>query len=146
MTMLSEQIIQLYSEGKTYSQIKETLNCSKGTISYHLGEGQKAKTRSRTKDKKDYIKRYLQEYKQGKPCADCREEYPYFVLDFDHIGSDKLFDISQYRVHTTDINKLKDEMAKCELVCANCHRMRTHIRANTVGSNSMNLYGFYNKA
>ncbi len=144
--MLSEQIIQLYSEGKTYSQIKETLNCSKGTISYHLGEGQKEKTRGRTKDKRDYIKRYLQEYKQGKACADCREEYPYFVLDFDHIGSDKLFDISQYRVHTIDINKLKNEMAKCELVCANCHRMRTHIRANTVGSNSMNLYDFYNKA
>lgn len=46
---MKEQILKLREEGKTYNEIKEILGCSKGTISYHCGEGQKEKTNSRTK-------------------------------------------------------------------------------------------------
>lgn len=44
---LAEQILQLRSQGKTYTEIAAELGCSKGTISYHCGAGQKVKTRSR---------------------------------------------------------------------------------------------------
>lgn len=47
MTYLSENIFRLRSEGKTYKEIQDALGCSKGTISYHLGEGQKAKFKAR---------------------------------------------------------------------------------------------------
>lgn len=40
---VKQQILELRSEGKTYNQIKDILGCSKGTISYHCGDGQKEK-------------------------------------------------------------------------------------------------------
>ena len=47
------------------------------------------------------------------------------MLDFDHINDDKKFNISEYRRHTSGFNKVKEEISKCEIVCANCHRIRT---------------------
>ena len=67
--------------------------------------------------------KYLLEYFRAHPCTDCGEGDP-VVLEFDHIGEDKLFDIAQslpYRSWQSILN----EMQKCEVVCANCHRRRT---------------------
>lgn len=44
---MKEKIISLRNEGKTYDEIKNILNCSKSTISYHCGEGQKEKSKIR---------------------------------------------------------------------------------------------------
>ncbi len=44
---MKEQILKLKEEGKSYNEIKAILKCSKGTISYHCGEGQKEKSRNR---------------------------------------------------------------------------------------------------
>ncbi len=61
------------------------------------------------------------------PCTDCCIEYPYYVMEFDHLDrSEKLFNISQYQGKTKV--ELLDELSKCELVCANCHRIREHNR------------------
>lgn len=58
-------------------------------------------------------------------CADCDQKYPPFIMDFDHRDpSEKSFSISQSSV--LGIDRLRDEAKKCDLVCANCHRMRTH--------------------
>ena len=46
---MKEKILQLRSEGKSYSEIQKELNCSRGTISYHCGKGQKEKTNIRRK-------------------------------------------------------------------------------------------------
>lgn len=45
---MKEEILRLRAEGKSYNEIKAILNCSKGTIAYHCGEGQKEKTTYRT--------------------------------------------------------------------------------------------------
>ena len=45
---MKEEILRLRQEGKTYTQIQDIVGCSRGTISYHCGEGQKEKTRERT--------------------------------------------------------------------------------------------------
>ena len=47
MSELSDNIFKLRNEGMSYREIQRTLNCSIGTISYHLGEGQKDKCRAR---------------------------------------------------------------------------------------------------
>jgi|15BtaG_2_1085339.scaffolds.fasta_scaffold36958_1 hypothetical protein len=47
MTKLKEQILQLRSQGLSYTEITNELNCSKGTVSYHCGVGQKAKSNAR---------------------------------------------------------------------------------------------------
>ena len=46
--LIKEKILELRSKGYNYNQIKKEIGCSKGTISYHCGEGQKEKTRFRT--------------------------------------------------------------------------------------------------
>lgn len=42
-TELCEKIKKLRELGRTYCEIQKELNCSKGTISYYLGDGQKKK-------------------------------------------------------------------------------------------------------
>ena len=50
----------------------------------------------------------------------------WFVFDWDHRDpSQKLFTISEKK-HSVSSEKLLAEIAKCDLVCANCHRHRTH--------------------
>ena len=56
------------------------------------------------------------------PCADCGHKFPTYVMDFDHVRGEKSFNISRGRGHS--IKKLKEEIAKCDIVCANCHRIR----------------------
>ena len=73
--------------------------------------------------------RYLLTFFRDHPCVDCGEADP-VVLEFDHLG-DKLFDIGQalpYRRWQT----ILDEIAKCEVVCANCHRRRTARRKGSL--------------
>lgn len=63
----------------------------------------------------------------GGKCNDCESSYPPFMMDFDHRDSDKKeFSISQSSVAKWET--LLSEAEKCDLVCANCHRMRSHIR------------------
>jgi len=142
MTELAEQIQSLYSEGMSYRKIQDELGCSKGTISYYLGQGQKEKTAQRQRDRRGEIKILLQEYKQNSICADCKEDYPYWILQFDHL-SDKEFGLSGVWAVTTDLDRIKKEIEKCEVVCANCHADRTHLRAFKNGSNSPDISEFY---
>lgn len=53
---MKEEILRLRQEGKTYTQIQDILGCSRGTISYHCGEGQKEKTKIRTANSRRSIK------------------------------------------------------------------------------------------
>lgn len=61
------------------------------------------------------------------PCVDCGETDP-LVLEFDHLR-DKCFNIGT-GLRTYTWHAIVDEIAKCEVVCANCHRRRT---ARTLG-------------
>lgn len=60
-----EQILNLRAEGKTYDEIQEILQCSKGLISYHCGEGQKEKTKNRIKARrnKNYLIQKVENFK-----------------------------------------------------------------------------------
>lgn len=60
------------------------------------------------------------------PCADCGIEYPYYVMQFDHLG-EKKFNIGQTGPSCAR-EKLLAEIAKCEVVCANCHSERSYQR------------------
>jgi len=67
---------------------------------------------------------------KSKPCADCGESYPPYVMDFDHRG-DKEFAIGSVRASSMSIERLQLEIVKCDVVCSNCHRIRTHTRGYT---------------
>ncbi len=66
--------------------------------------------------------RYLIEFFRSHPCADCGEGDP-VVLEFDHLR-DKSFDIGTM-LCARDWETILAEIAKCDVVCANCHRRRT---------------------
>jgi hypothetical protein len=72
---------------------------------------------------------YLIEYFKTHPCVDCGENDP-VVLEFDHLA-DKLFDIGK-ALRDRSWQSILDEIAKCEVVCANCHRRRTGRRRGTL--------------
>jgi hypothetical protein len=62
------------------------------------------------------------------PCADCRGRYPPCAMDFDHrAGSDKTVGVTRM-VGRAGIRRILAEAAKCDIVCANCHRARTYSR------------------
>lgn len=67
--------------------------------------------------------------KKNEPCADCGEKYPPYVMDFDHRdGAQKRANVSRMATTATKLWKIADEAEKCDVVCSNCHRERTHQR------------------
>lgn len=65
---------------------------------------------------------------KSRPCHDCGKSYPFYVMDFDHRnGGEKSFGMaSAHKGRGIDV--ILKEIAKCDVVCANCHRERTHQR------------------
>jgi ribosomal protein L32 len=62
-------------------------------------------------------------------CADCGHvdlDHPE-VFDFDHVGDDKTAEVAKFVTKGT-VEDLRAEIAKCEVVCSNCHRIRTRAR------------------
>lgn len=64
---------------------------------------------------------------KSRPCADCGGVFPPHVMDFDHVSGKKLGNIAALKTYATTAVRVA-EIAKCDVVCSNCHRMRTHDR------------------
>ena len=99
------------------------------TREYHNAWYQANKEKRKTQIKA-YQKRkqeYVTNIKTITPCMDCGGMFPPCAMDFDHI-KEKDFDICGSRSRNMGYKTLEEEMAKCELVCANCHRIRTYNR------------------
>jgi transposase len=120
-----ENILKLRNEGKSYRQIQEILACSKGTIAYHLGSGQKEKTHKRTRDLRSANTKRLRELKENIGCVDCKEMYPHYVLEFDHLPQYEKLGIVTNIARRYSWEKALEEVKKCDIVCANCHNIRT---------------------
>lgn len=64
-----------------------------------------------------------------RPCADCGVQYAPYVMQFDHLpGHKKDFTIGTHRTKPADV--IIAEAQKCDVVCANCHAVRTWQRRN----------------
>lgn len=75
------------------------------------------------------VRQYIQEAK-SRPCTDCKQSFPWYCMDLDHIQErgPKKFMLSQYRHLNLNLKQVTEEIAKCEVVCAVCHRKRTQTR------------------
>jgi hypothetical protein len=89
------------------------------------------------RNKKQYMDKNLRSLKKrrefvqkmkNKPCADCGIVYPYYVMDFDH-RENETKEFGLHKVTQKALGALKREIEKCDVVCANCHRERTHQRS-----------------
>jgi len=69
------------------------------------------------------IRAYLLEH----PCVDCGES-DVAVLDFDHVRDSKRMDVSALVAGGYSWHTIADEIAKCDVRCANCHRRVTRAR------------------
>ena len=86
----------------------------------------KQKYLDRNKKYRAAIQTYIRGIKEALPCNDCGKNYPYYVMDFDHL--ERKENIISFLSASGRIGALKKEIEKCEIVCANCHRIRTHKR------------------
>lgn len=72
----------------------------------------------------------IRSLKHDKPCIDCNTSYPFWIMQFDHVRGNKIAKISRIVNTAYSIRILKEEIKKCELVCANCHANRTYLRGD----------------
>lgn len=86
---------------------------------YRDKEVQKSKTRERQLRKR----RELYDYKESNPCFDCGKYFHFSQMQFDH-KANKSFPVSQ-RSASFGSEKFMKELEKCDLICANCHALRT---------------------
>lgn len=96
---------------------------------------------------KDYKEKYREKYRRdararsqrnreilrslkSQACTDCGNYFPFYVMEFDHV-EEKTYKVSAMTSMST--GRMLEELCKCEVVCANCHRVRTWKRRNKKG-------------
>lgn len=70
------------------------------------------------------VREFISNYKINKGCVDCGYNKHPSALDFDHVEGVKDLNVC----FSKSITQAKREIEKCEVVCANCHRIRTYNR------------------
>jgi hypothetical protein len=69
---------------------------------------------------------------KGAPCVDCGTSFHHAAMHWDHLpGCPKLREVSYMVLRGFRRETILEEISKCELVCANCHAVRTFGR--TIG-------------
>ena len=91
----------------------------------YYNERGKAARLARQRAAMDAARAWMVSIKNGVPCADCGEMFPVYVMHWDHLpGFEKVADVSSI-VRSRSRDAVLEELKKCELVCANCHVLRT---------------------
>ncbi len=91
-----------------------------------VAEKVKKRTIARNARVKQEAQKWIISYLRSHPCVDCHE-MDISVLEFDHLHS-KILNISTLVSNIAALSTIQAEVAKCEVVCANCHRRRTYKR------------------
>jgi len=79
------------------------------------------------------LKEWMNEIK-SQPCFDCGQSFEVCCMDFDHReGKEKSYNVASMFAHHYSRELIEVEIAKCDLVCANCHRIRTRDRRTGSG-------------
>jgi len=104
-------ICRVCSNARSKRYYKENREKHLGVISRQRAKGREARH--------EFIVEYLLEH----PCAECGEPDP-VVLEFDHLG-DKEMEISTAVHQGWGWSRLKKEIAKCQVLCSNCHKRKT---------------------
>ncbi len=73
-------------------------------------------------------RRHVVEDAKKQPCLDCARTFPTWVMQFDHLR-DKTFKLGNVQ---RGLQNIRREIDKCEVVCANCHRVRSKARKDAL--------------
>ena len=122
---ISEFNFKVKAIGLRQLQCKE---CTRLLIKNHYNTNKQyylSKARIRNKKLRDEINSFICQYLLKNPCIDCGET-DITVLEFDHKGKvPKFRAVSHLLRDRTSLEKIEEEIDKCEVRCANCHRRKT---------------------
>src|SRR5688500_11327421 len=117
-----------------YAQNKEKMNAASRAYyaanKERMQEYARAKRASGTITHKNRLgKLLISDCRKAVPCADCRGSFATQAMDFDHLpGQTKSKNVSLLVSGFSTVTALLVEINKCEVICANCHRLRTFER------------------
>ena len=119
--------------GEYYEKCKDCMKL-RGRAYYHKNHERQLALALKRRHR-DYLeKREFLNKAKDIPCADCGKKYPFYVMDFDHKKHQlKIKDVAYMVTRNWSLDKIKVEVEKCEVVCANCHRIRTYKKFNKLG-------------
>jgi hypothetical protein len=114
-----------YAENREYARAK-----NKEYQLKHPEVGQRS--RAKYNAKKQRVRDWLIKTYDGVPCMDCDGVFEWCSMDFDHRpdeGKEFGIGVMSCRKATPErLAEVQKEIAKCDLVCSNCHRVRTRDR------------------
>ncbi len=120
---ISQFSFKIKNLGLRHYQCKK---CTRGVIRRHYYNHKNYylnKTKKRNAEYRLEMNQFITEYLSHHPCIDCKET-DLRVLEFDH-KRDKLVAVSSLIRRRRPLQIIKDEIEKCEVRCANCHRRKT---------------------
>lgn len=113
-------------KGKYYEKCKECMK-ARGIDYYHQNHDRQLKLALIRRHRYYKEKRKFLVGAKNRPCADCGLSFPFYVMDFDHRDYlSKIENVSRMFTRNWALEKIKKEVEKCDIVCANCHRIRTY--------------------
>lgn len=115
--------------GALYSRCKE---CQKTRTNAHYRQNTAYYVRKaavRKERNRKAARKLSKELRSRSPCPDCERTYPWYVMQFDHIRGEKHDNVANLVSAGRELHTIKTEIAKCQIVCANCHAIRTYLRA-----------------
>lgn len=86
------------------------------------------KAKDRNEKQREPARILVQAILETTPCVDCGID-DWRVLEFDHVRGEKWRNICDIMLYPLDI--IEAEIDKCDVVCANCHKIRTFKRAGS---------------
>lgn len=109
-----------------YNECKVCMNQRTKENYYKNHSRQKEIRKRNTNNRRVQHKEKILQYLLTHNCTDCAESDP-IVLEFDHVHGKKSFNISAGLMKNWEV--IEEEINKCEVVCANCHKKRTANRS-----------------
>lgn len=102
-------------------------HCTRKTVNNHYSNNKDYyKTKAHDHDKK--VKKYIREVREKNVCVSCGED-KWWRLDFHHRNKDeKEYSIAAMRGQSLSV--VQEELNKCDVLCANCHRDVHHLERN----------------
>ena len=107
-------------------QLKVCVSCYEQHYAPFCKSKEEQKLSIKNAEKRQRVKRqkFIMNHLKENPCIDCGGTN-ILTLEYDHRSPELKYDNIATLVARGSIRKLKEELKKCDVVCANCHRIRT---------------------
>ena len=84
--------------------------------------------RERKRKNREHNRKRVRQLQSSTPCMDCGQHFHFAAMQFDHVRGEKRENVSTLINEGHGPEIIDAEIAKCDLVCANCHAVRTYRR------------------